>query len=179
MDTLSKRCSKCDTIKPYSDFHKNKSRPLGLHGECKICVVTRYKTKYGKSEEYVAKANAHKRAYYLKNIDARKVYGKKYYQENKERRRADNRLRRARKNAVVSEKYTKQDVLDKWGTDCHICKQPIDLSAPRVGSNGLHLDHVIPISKGGPDTLSNVKPAHGRCNISKHNKLIESLIYPN
>jgi 5-methylcytosine-specific restriction endonuclease McrA len=46
------------------------------------------------------------------------------------------------------------------------------MSAPRkVGQDGwehgLHIDHVYPLSKGGLDTLENVRPAHGKCNIVK------------
>ena len=35
--------------------------------------------------------------------------------------------------------------------------------------NGLQIDHLIPISKGGPDTLINVRPTHGLCNLRKLN----------
>lgn len=81
--------------------------------------------------------------------------------------------RRAKLAEVLSEPYTVQDVLDRWGSNCHLCDEPINLTASRrVGEpnweHGLHLDHVIPISKGGVDTLDNVKPSHGKCNIEKH-----------
>ena len=33
---------------------------------------------------------------------------------------------------------------------------------------GLHLDHVVALAKGGNDTLTNVKPSHGLCNIKKN-----------
>lgn len=33
--------------------------------------------------------------------------------------------------------------------------------------DGLHLDHVVPLSKGGPDLITNVKPSHARCNLAK------------
>ncbi len=84
----------------------------------------------------------------------------------------DSRRRRARELGVISEKYTEQDILSRWGADCHICSEPIDLSASRAPGadgweSGLHLDHVIAISKGGPDTIENVKPAHGVCNLKK------------
>jgi len=47
---------------------------------------------------------------------------------------------------------------------CHICRKSI---AP-----GTHeFDHVIPISKGGPHTMENVKMAHAFCNRSKKDKL--------
>jgi len=28
-------------------------------------------------------------------------------------------------------------------------------------------DHVVPLSKGGRDDLKNVKPSHGKCNLTK------------
>jgi hypothetical protein len=68
--------------------------------------------------------------------------------------------------------YTQAQVISTYGVNCHICGLEIDFSVPRqVGKTGwekgLHIDHLIPISKGGPDTLENVRPAHGRCNIDK------------
>ena len=69
-----------------------------------------------------------------------------------------------------------QEVLDKYGSKCHICNKEIDLLAPRkVGVNGwemgLHLDHIVPLSKGGSDDISNVMPSHGLCNLRKKDKL--------
>ena len=84
--------------------------------------------------------------------------------------------RRARKYATRTERYTVQQILDLYGTDCHICGEPIDLTAPRaIGKGegwekGLNLDHVIPLSKGGTDTIDNIKPSHGKCNIKKSTK---------
>ena len=85
----------------------------------------------------------------------------------------DWRSRRARLAEVISEKYTEEQVLAKWGTDCHICGEAIDLEAPRSpGTPGwevsLHLEHVIPLKKKGPDTIDNVKPSHGLCNLKKN-----------
>jgi 5-methylcytosine-specific restriction endonuclease McrA len=65
-------------------------------------------------------------------------------------------------------------VIETYGTDCHLCGGAIDLDAPRTpGQPGwekaLHIDHVIPLSKAGDDTLENVRPSHGKCNVRKHN----------
>jgi 5-methylcytosine-specific restriction endonuclease McrA len=86
-------------------------------------------------------------------------------------RRSGNR-RRARMRDNGFEIYSEIQVLVKYGKDCHICKTPIDLKAPRrVGVDnwflGLHIDHLIPIAKGGADTLENVRPAHALCNLKK------------
>lgn len=95
------------------------------------------------------------------------------YLKDKERYFASERRRRALEAKVYSEKYTTADVLNRWGTDCYICEEQIDLDAPKIvhsGVNwqrGLHLDHVIPITDGGPDILENVKPTHALCNLSR------------
>jgi len=59
-------------------------------------------------------------------------------------------------------------------------KPPIDLSAPRQcgkpgWDNGLHIDHLYPLSKGGSDNLDNVRPAHGRCNVIKSAKVFKAM----
>jgi len=137
-----------------------------------------------------------KQDYYEKHKEYIKEKSRQHYHANKEaiakRRNGDNRKpltdkqrsakaddarrRRARKKSLPSQKYNEQMVLSLYGSKCHICNEEINLSAPRSSGKygwekGLHIDHVIPISKGGPDTLDNVRPAHGWCNTSKGNKL--------
>lgn len=86
--------------------------------------------------------------------------------------------RRAKKRGNGYEVYTTQQVIEMYGTDCHICSEPIDLSLPRkIGAPGwkhsLQVDHVVPISKGGPDILDNVRPSHAFCNMTKRDKTTE------
>ncbi len=83
------------------------------------------------------------------------------------------RRTRARKVGVDYGYYTDQDVLDLYGAICHICNEDIDLNSPRKCGDpgwekGLHIDHVHPISRGGADTIENVRPSHGRCNVIKN-----------
>lgn len=59
--------------------------------------------------------------------------------------------------------------------------QDINWIAPRHPSTpgwelGLQLDHVIPLSKGGTDLISNVFPSHGKCNLNKGSKIIPCLM---
>lgn len=105
------------------------------------------------------------------------VRSKKNEPRYKEHRRHHNRIRDKRVRANGFEYYTTDDVLAKWGYNCHICNDPIDFKAPRQCGDpgwelGLHLDHVIPIARGGPDTLANVKPAHAKCNVIVKRDLI-------
>ena len=186
------RKNNAEKVKAYSKFHyhtnieKNRDRSkLWYENNLEKSKATNKAWKENNREKIketrmaYAKKNCEKIAeknklWYEKNrerlIEAKKIYRK----NNPERGRGYVRKRRARKNNNGVEAYTEQQVLEFYGTDCHICQKPIDLSANRaVGSPGwekaLHIDHIIPISKGGPDTIENVKPAHGYCNLSKSN----------
>tara|TARA_B110000977_G_C10918693_1_gene432214 strand:- start:102 stop:731 length:630 start_codon:yes stop_codon:yes gene_type:complete len=116
-----------------------------------------------------------RKEYRENNKEYYKEYKKEYRKKNPHKGREYKRKRRALKQANVHEPYTEDQVLKLYGTDCHICQEEIDLSANRsAGAPGweraLHIDHVIPLSQGGPDTLENVKPAHGLCNLQKADK---------
>jgi len=68
--------------------------------------------------------------------------------------------------------YTEPDVINTYGSLCHICGKDIDLMANRKTGkqgweNSLHIDHLIPVAKGGLDILENVRPSHGKCNLMK------------
>lgn len=91
--------------------------------------------------------------------------------------RYSSRFKKLKANGFDPKKdhYSANTVLITYGESCHLCGEQIDLSAPRTpGKPGwersLHIDHVIPLSKGGDDILENVRPSHGKCNIRKNNK---------
>lgn len=122
------------------------------------------------------------RKWYLANRELTIQRASDWVKENPEKSKASQRRvahrRRVRKINGVSSPYTESQVLELYGTNCHICKEPIDLAAPRTIKKkgwhwGLHIDHIIPISKGGPDTLENVKPSHGICNVKKGARIDE------
>mgnify|MGYP003633117607 FL=1 len=168
-----KLCIKCNNEKD------------GTHNSyCKTCSNKQSAEYKQNNKEKVLERN---KEYYQNNKEQIKEYYKEYYQDNKEqineqqkeykqnnphKRREQNRKRRALKQRNIHKPYTEDQVLKLYGKDCHICKKPVSLSANRSPGapgweQGLHLDHVIPLSKGGADTLENVKPAHGLCNMQK------------
>lgn len=110
--------------------------------------------------------------HHVNNPDSGKDSASKYHKKNPDIARRAGHRRRANKRNNKSEIYTEAQVLNLYGTDCHICKKPVDLTAPRrIGFGGwqwgLHIDHIIPVAKGGEDTVKNVKPSHGICNLRK------------
>jgi len=48
------------------------------------------------------------------------------------------------------------------------------VSTDQIEPPDLHFDHVIPLSKGGPHTYDNIRPAHSWCNMRKGTKLLDS-----
>ena len=122
-----------------------------------------------------------KRKQYLNNPEKTRMRKEKWIKNNPDRYKELSRLkehrRRALLNSVNSESYRESDVIQKYGTKCHICSLEIDFNAPRSSKfegweMGLHLDHVIPLSFGGSDTIDNIMPSHGICNIKKGDKII-------
>lgn len=108
-----------------------------------------------------------------KRSEERRLTVKKYNQTDKHRA-AVRSIDRKRRTAY-SEPYTESQVLELYGTNCYLCDLPIDLNNPRgSGKEGwrssLWIDHFIPVAAGGADTIDNVRPAHGWCNMSKNAK---------
>lgn len=86
------------------------------------------------------------------------------------RRRARMRKKsaeRARRASVPRERYDRNDIFtrDRWR--CGICGQPVDRNATCPEPLAPTIDHIIPVSRGGPDTPANVRCAHLSCNVRK------------
>ena len=127
-------------------------------------------------EANAEKISNYSKSYRIKNSDILAERLRQWRKENPEKFRqhnnANGRRRRARKfdNGYIP--YTLDQVLEEYGSVCYLCEKPIDLTASRkagVGNwqIGLHLDHAIPLSKGGMDCLENVAPTHAICNLDK------------
>jgi 5-methylcytosine-specific restriction endonuclease McrA len=122
-----------------------------------------------------AKVNATSRKWRARHPEKRKEVVNSYWKANPEKRRELSRRRRAQIKLSPIDGYTDAQVLELYGIDCHICSKPIDLTASRRSGHegwekGLHIDHVIPICNNGSDTIDNVRPAHGWCNVSRNKK---------
>lgn len=58
----------------------------------------------------------------------------------------------------------RQRVFKRWGRECYYCG---------ATTEPFHVDHRVPIAKGGTDEIDNLVPACLRCNLSKGAKLLE------
>lgn len=156
-------CFKCKEIYPATAeyFHVNRKAKSGLHSSCKKCR--------------------------LAGIDRekRRIYDAKWHSENKERcsevskiyrqtergiiaKRARAHNRRARKRGVVGT-HTVEELhqqLKRQKGKCYYCH--VKLGKGRDSWNG---DHIIPLSKGGTNYISNIVISCPSCNFKKGTKL--------
>lgn len=193
-----KTCACCGEELPATleFFYKEPRGGPGFRSKCKKCMRMQGKQWRENNKEAIKQKREEKKEwhseYYKKWREDNKEYRSEYHRQwrednkehlteyfrqylkdNREKRYANNARREAiKKGAAVGKDFTRQDVLDKWGTDCHICGEPIDLDE-------WHQDHVIPLQpeegEPGPHTLDNVKPSHPDCNMSKGNKIYETI----
>jgi len=79
-----------------------------------------------------------------------------------------------RKTKKVKQKFSLQDLVDKIGDNptCYLTGRPIDLSDGR----SYHLDHIVPVSKGGSNDLSNCQIACKEANQAKSNLSYDEFI---
>lgn len=93
----------------------------------------------------------------------------------KEAQSARYRIKTVKRQKLTSPyRISHEQVVKQYGSDCHICHEPIDLALPRTHRFGLTVDHLMPVSKGGTDDITNLRPAHWICNIKKSDKMPEN-----
>jgi 5-methylcytosine-specific restriction endonuclease McrA len=106
-------------------------------------------------------------AYYTANRDREIQRSLAYIRgPGRDRKRARDAARFAlTRGAPTAERFTLDEIFDRDGGVCHLCLKAV----PRVDAT---MDHVIPVTKGGPHTRANVKLAHRSCNTRKGNRLL-------
>lgn len=172
-----KPCVKCGGIERFS------------RGECKACAKVRtaawaaanpekvkaYKRKYAAANrEKVAIASASwveanrerrratNRAWTEANRDKSRAHAKAWAGKNKEARRINEQNRRGRKAAVggkISKGLSAKLFALQKGR-CACCKEPL--------GDEYHLDHIVPLALGGPNTDENMQLLRPTCNMKKH-----------
>ena len=181
-----KTCTKCKQEFPATleYFYKEKQGKY-FQSYCKFCMKEIGKAWRKTNSEKVNEASrvwrkenpekfrASYKAYENANPEKVKAKNKAWSLANPEKRSATTRRRRAKKLGNGFESYTLKEIFKLYGTNCYLCDMPINLKVSgKSGSNpqwrsGLHIEHFIDIALGGPDTLENVRPSHGWCNLTK------------
>lgn len=79
--------------------------------------------------------------------------------------RATKRNARASRRAAESRRpYRRQDIFERDGWRCHLCRKLVAKDQRVPHSQAPTLDHLVPLSAGGSDAADNVATAHFICN---------------
>lgn len=153
------------------------------NGNCIECNKLAHQRHYDKSPERRKEQwrRSHQRhalyyqQYKMKHRDRDRTLNleqrRRYYANNRSKAlrwaKAAKKRRRARKHNVLST-FTPSDwrTLCSRSMHCHWCKRPFNKQRRPTH------DHVIPLSKGGTDTLQNSCCACRSCNVKKQAKLV-------
>jgi len=188
---LGATCKKCGEFRQADEFPKDAEKRFGRYlSACRICRAEYDRRYYEENrdrraeydrryrEENRDRVAEYKRRYREENRDRRVEYNRRYREENRDRvaeyyRRyreenrdlyaERNRRRRARKaNAFHLDQYPESRFEAFWrghGLDpdvCLYCDEPAE-----------HLDHLVPLSRGGSHAFWNWAPACSGHNLSK------------
>lgn len=161
------KCIHCLRDKPVSDFHVKRNGTLGVR--CKNCQVNlnRAATKFRQANR--EKLKLEMREYRAANPEAIKANNHRSYLNNIENHRATGDRYTLRRRAAIKatekpmRKSDWEKLLTKQNHRCYYC-----------GANKpLAEDHVIPLSKNGSHSVSNIVAACKSCNSKKQNKTPE------
>ena len=138
-----------------TDILKEKSKAYRL----------KHKNEKNQKDAAYAKANpeVNRRAsakYRMNNPEKAKLSAKKWRQNNPEFGRAKSQKRRRR---LESDNYliTKKEMRNLYKQPCLYCGAPSE-----------HIDHIVPLSRGGKHSIGNLTGACASCNLSKGSKFI-------
>lgn len=155
----------CKIEKSLDSFSKCKSNKDGLMWYCKSCAKIKRQERYRANLEQEREAN---RQWHVENQPWKNPVKREYH--NAWRRGSDRQTEKQNRRALemqaegtfsTEEWY---DLCERYGNKCLSCGRP---------DAKLTQDHVIPLSMGGTNYISNIQPLCGPCNSSKGAKTID------
>lgn len=146
----------------YHEEHKAYLRKYNVRPEVKAYKYNNYYN----TDDY----KFHKKGYYLTNKERIEARAKVWRERNKPILNANSQRRRARKKEAEGS-YTFKDIFAIWEKQkgkCVYCRKKIGKSPNDTSS--YHVDHIMPLSKGGSNYPSNLQCLCASCNLRKNAK---------
>jgi len=159
--TSLKECQRCNTIKPFNEFHKDRKIKDGHSNWCKSCSYE-YNKEYLQRPDIKKRTAEYKRKYQIDNKDDIAKAKKKYYQDHKEEIAEYNKERSQRpdikrqrrkyidrnkerialrhKEYILTKNYgitleERNEIINEQDGKCAICRKELDYD------KNTHVDH--------------------------------------
>lgn len=163
-----RQCRKCGSVYPLTLDYWNKDK-RGEYGYMTICRQCRNATKAAWREANPDKVKAQKQRSHIRNKERnnRRSMDWQLIKSNEVYPRIALHVRKRRALAMqTTGSHTNEQIaqmLIDQNHQCFYCGKDI--------SKKMHIDHFIPLSRGGSDDISNIVLACPHCNLSKNDKL--------
>jgi len=185
-DGLSNICKNCKRIqdKEYRERNKEKLalKKKEYKEKNKEILAEKRKQKYRSASEEEIALRKKKKQEYLKNApehvkQCKREYDKKYFASERGRNVLKNSLHKRRAQILSScDNTITLDALENLAKEqnynCKWCNKPLNYELPKQ----IHLDHIVPLSKGGTHSINNVCWSCANCNFKKSSKLPDEFI---
>lgn len=193
-----KTCTKCKQDQVLENFGNDKTRADGKFPQCKSCTKAYQQKNYQRNKDRV-KANAKRwkqenpervkeirQKYLAEHAKENREYQRRWAAEyrknnplnhrrwvaspeklkqwrkaNPEKYRNQKLRRRSREKGTGQFLVTSKDIKRLLTQPCIYCGQPSQ-----------HIDHIIPVSRGGEHRVGNLAPACARCNLTKSDRYV-------
>lgn len=194
MPIILKTCTQCKVAKSIDEFPPDRRNPNGKQGKCRECraanqraYAQRYPDRKRESDKRYRQKHpegvkARKRAYATSNRERLNDLSAEWRKTNRDRRNEIVRAYRARhpeSYRVTHQRYQAR----KWAAEGSCTRAEWEAILERYAPNGccpacgqqvaLTMDHVIPLSLGGTNDISNLQPLCNRCNAVKGQKIVD------
>ncbi len=176
-----KACRKCGAWQQINNFDKNPTTRDRRVGTCKSCLrayragrveIAREQTRQWRKvngKYSAAQRNEWDKKWREKNRERVRENVRRYHKQHPEVSAATSRRYNARK-AGASGSYTTAEwnnLCARHGFRCLRCDAQAKLT----------VDHIVPLSKGGKNTIDNLQPLCGPCNSWKRDRAIDYRAY--
>ena len=129
----------------------------------------RYRTWRAANPEKVREHQERKRT--PTRMAKRRATDSKYREANRWKTRSWSHSHRAKKAGLFIEFVDLETVFVRDNWTCHVCGGAVDPALKDRDPLMASLDHIIPLSAGGPHSYENCATAHFKCNASRGNLL--------
>ncbi len=137
-----------------------KAKQEAYRAENRDALLERGRLRYRENAEVLRQK---RRDYYEANRELERERARKWHKENPEKSRAISARRRAlMAGADVAEFVSRDYVIARDRSRCHICKK-------LCRRDEIHIDHLVPLTRGGEHSARNLAVACAPCNRRKKN----------